>query len=53
MKTLVKSIATKIAKYNRYRRTVIELSNLTNRDLADIGISRCDIPRVAQMQVIR
>jgi uncharacterized protein YjiS (DUF1127 family) len=53
MNTIVKRIATKIAKYNRYRRTVIELSNLTNRDLADIGISRCDIPRVAQMQVSR
>ena len=47
MNTLVKNIAKKIEQYNRYRRTVIELSNLTNRDLADIGIARCDIPRVA------
>jgi uncharacterized protein YjiS (DUF1127 family) len=53
MKTLVKSISKKITEYKRYRRTVIELSNLTNRDLADIGISRCDIPHVAAMQVIR
>jgi len=47
MNTLVKIIAKKIENYNRYRRTVVELSNLTNRDLADIGISRCDIPRIA------
>jgi len=47
MKTLVNSIAKKIAEYNRYRRTVVELSNLTNRDLADIGIARCDIPNIA------
>ena len=53
MKTLVKSISKKIAEYNRYRRTVIELSNLTNRDLADIGIARCDIPNVAANQIRR
>ena len=47
MQSLVKSIAKKIEQYNRYRRTVVELSNLTNRDLADIGIARCDIPRIA------
>jgi len=53
MQTLVKSIAKKIEEYNRYRRTVAELSNLTNRDLADIGIARCDIQRVASNLVTR
>jgi uncharacterized protein YjiS (DUF1127 family) len=53
MQTLVKSIAKKISEYNRYRRTVAELSNLTNRDLADIGIARCDIQRVANNLVVR
>jgi uncharacterized protein YjiS (DUF1127 family) len=30
-----------------YRRTVNELSQLSDRELADIGIDRCDIPRIA------
>ena len=47
MQTLLNYITQKIAEHNRYRRTVIELSNLTNRDLADIGIARCDIHNVA------
>ena len=47
MQNLLNYISKKIAEYNRYRRTVIELSNLTNRDLADIGIARCDIPNIA------
>jgi uncharacterized protein YjiS (DUF1127 family) len=53
MKTLVKSIAKKITEYKRYRRTVTELSNLTNRDLADIGLSRADIHRVASHYITR
>jgi uncharacterized protein YjiS (DUF1127 family) len=53
MQTLVKSIAKKIEEYNRYRRTFRELSNLTNRELADIGIARCDIPNVASNLVTR
>ena len=28
-------------------RSLNELSRLSDRELADIGISRCDIPRVA------
>ena len=47
MQTLLNYITQKIAEHNRYRRTMIELSNLTNRDLADIGIARCDIPNIA------
>lgn len=53
MHTLVNKIAKKIATYNRYRRTFRELSNLSNRELADIGISRCDIPNVAADAIIR
>jgi uncharacterized protein YjiS (DUF1127 family) len=30
-----------------YRRTLHELQMLTNRDLADLGICRCDIERIA------
>jgi len=47
MQNLLNYISKKLAERNRYRRTVIELSNLTNRDLADIGVSRCDIPNIA------
>jgi uncharacterized protein YjiS (DUF1127 family) len=47
MQNLLNNISKSIAKYNRYRRTLNELSRLTNRELADIGIARCDIPNVA------
>ena len=53
MQTLVKSIEKKIEEYNRYRRTVNELRNLTNRDLADIGIARCDIHNIAANLISR
>jgi len=53
MQNLLNSIAKSIAKYNRYRRTYRELSNLNNRELADIGIARCDIQNVAANLVRR
>jgi len=53
MQTLINNIAKSITKYNRYRRTFRELSNLTNRELADIGIARCDIPNVASNLIRR
>ena len=31
-----------------YRQTMFELSTLTDRDLADLGIARCDIRRIAR-----
>ena len=34
-------------QWRRYNRSLSELSRLGDRDLADIGISRGDIPRVA------
>jgi uncharacterized protein YjiS (DUF1127 family) len=33
--------------WKRYNKSLTELSRLGDRDLADIGISRSDIPRVA------
>jgi uncharacterized protein YjiS (DUF1127 family) len=33
--------------WKRYNRSLSELSRLGDRDLADIGISRSDIPRIA------
>lgn len=37
----------------RYRKTVKELTQLTDRDLADLGIHRSDIARVAKQSVLR
>ncbi|MBX3598628.1 MAG: DUF1127 domain-containing protein [Rhizobiaceae bacterium] len=34
--------------WRRYREAVSELSRLSNRDLADIGISRGEIPSIAR-----
>ena len=33
--------------FRDYRRNVAELSHLSDRELADIGLDRSDIPRVA------
>ena len=35
-------------KWRNYRRTVTELSSLTNRELDDLGINRGDISFVAR-----
>lgn len=34
--------------WRNYRQTINELSRLTNRELADLGINRADIPYVAR-----
>jgi uncharacterized protein YjiS (DUF1127 family) len=36
-----------IQEWKRYNRSLKELSRLGDRELADIGITRSDIPRVA------
>ncbi len=38
----------KFKEWRSYRRTVRELNNLSNRELADLGINRYDIPFVAR-----
>lgn len=35
-------------EYTTFRRTQFELSRLTNRDLSDLGINRCDIEFIAR-----
>ena len=37
--------------WRRYRETVSELSRLSNRELADLGINRSDIHRVARKSI--
>ena len=41
-------LKTRITTWKRYNRTVTELQALTNRELADLGIARGDITRIAR-----
>ena len=41
-----------IQSFRDYHRNVRELSQLTDRELADIGIDRSDIHRVAASQAV-
>jgi len=43
----VSFILSKIRAYKLYRETVRELAQLSDRELADLGIARLDIARVA------
>jgi uncharacterized protein YjiS (DUF1127 family) len=36
-----------VRAWRRYNHSLRELTSLTDRELADIGISRSDIPRIA------
>ena len=44
----LKTLATKLSGWRRYRDAMRELSQLTDRELSDIGISRVDIPSIAR-----
>ena len=46
---MLKSIARRFHAWRRYDAAMSELSHLSDRELADIGISRSDIPRLAWM----
>lgn len=48
MLTLGKKVSRWLKTRSRVNKTIRELSALSNRDLSDIGISRCDIHRVAK-----
>jgi uncharacterized protein YjiS (DUF1127 family) len=37
-----------VRRWKRYNRTVSELNHLSNRELADLGLARSDIPRIAR-----
>jgi uncharacterized protein YjiS (DUF1127 family) len=45
------TLKNRYSRWQRYNRTVTELESLSNRDLADLGISRSDIPRLAREAV--
>ncbi len=41
-------LKSRISNWKRYNRTVTELNALSNRELADLGIARTDIGRIAR-----
>jgi uncharacterized protein YjiS (DUF1127 family) len=45
--TMLLSLIRMIQAFRDYQRNVNELSQLSDRELADIGLDRSDIPRVA------
>jgi len=44
---ILMSIANLLRAWRRYNASLQELNRLDDRELADIGISRSDIPRIA------
>jgi uncharacterized protein YjiS (DUF1127 family) len=48
----LKTIPEKLAAWRRYRGTVRELSQLSDRDLSDIGVRRGDIETVARQSAM-
>lgn len=44
----INSFYSQLRRWRRYRETVRELSNLSSRELSDVGIVRGDINRVAR-----
>jgi uncharacterized protein YjiS (DUF1127 family) len=45
------SLIQMIRAFRNYQRSVAELSQLSDRELADIGLNRSDIPRVEEVNV--
>lgn len=45
---MFEQLKARYSNWQRYKRTVSELQSLTNRDLADLGIARSDISRLAR-----
>lgn len=43
----LRNLSARYAQYRVYRNTVSELSNLSNRDLTDLGIHRATIKSIA------
>jgi uncharacterized protein YjiS (DUF1127 family) len=44
-------LKSRYSAWKRYARTVQELESLSNRELADLGITRSDITRLARESV--
>lgn len=48
MTKIGRKISRWLRRQSRMKQTVSELSALTDRELSDIGVARCDIYRVAR-----
>ena len=46
---MIDTVVHKFNNWKRFRQTYDELSNLSNRELDDLGIARSDIARYARM----
>ena len=51
LRAFVAQVAANWAMSREYKRTYAQLSRLTNRELADIGVRRCDIADIARKHV--
>jgi uncharacterized protein YjiS (DUF1127 family) len=51
--TTLKTISEKLAAWRRYREAVRELSQLSDRELSDIGIRRGDIETIVRRSVMK
>jgi uncharacterized protein YjiS (DUF1127 family) len=49
--TSLKTISEKLTAWRRYREAVRELSQLSERELDDIGIRRGDIEHIARVSI--
>ncbi len=45
---MFETLKTRVATWKRYSRTVAELESLSTRELADLGLGRSDIRRIAR-----
>ena len=46
---MLDQVVRRYRNWKQYRNTYDELSRMSNRELADIGISRCEIARYARL----
>jgi uncharacterized protein YjiS (DUF1127 family) len=51
--TTLKTISEKLTAWRRYREAVRELSQLTDRELSDIGVRRGDIENLVRQSVMK
>jgi uncharacterized protein YjiS (DUF1127 family) len=47
----IKIISKKLSAWRRYREAYRELAQMSDHELNDIGVSRCDIERIARESV--
>jgi uncharacterized protein YjiS (DUF1127 family) len=44
---MIENLVERYTRYRIYRQTFNELASLSNRELADLGLNRCELRRVA------